>query len=74
MGGQDCKPVLEYNHQCAAAAEPAVIDGGVAPYFGVGPTVEAASDYALKECPAYNGGRACEIKYTNCTLPYLVYD
>ncbi len=71
MGGTDCKPTFEYKHQCAVAAEPIDQgDDGVNIIFGTGSTIEAASAHALTICPEQNQGRACEIKFSNCTLPY----
>ncbi|WP_425599836.1 DUF4189 domain-containing protein [Luteimonas aestuarii] len=74
MGGRSCKSVFEYRHQCAVAAEPIEQADGVTIIFERGPTIDAASASALSICPEQNGGRACEIKFSNCTGPYLVYD
>jgi hypothetical protein len=74
MGGTDCKPKFEYKHQCAVAAEPIEQADGVTIVFQRGPTIEAASASALSICPGQNGGRTCEIKFSNCTEPYLVYN
>lgn len=73
MGGMGCKSIIEYKHQCVAAAEP--IERGLdTPFFFRAPTVEAAESNALSGCPAHNNGRVCKIQYSNCTQPYLVYD
>lgn len=74
MGGTNCRPEFEYEHQCAVAVEPIEVGDGIKIVFGRGPTIEAASGYALPMCQRENGGRMCEVKFSNCTEPYLIYD
>ena len=73
MGGSRCKPVFDYNHQCAVAAEPIDKTELFSPYLSRAATVEEANEYALEKCPSFNNGRQCEIVYSNCTEPYLSY-
>lgn len=73
MGGKNCEVTLVYQNQCAVIADP--IDRDTQPRFGSdvsGPTIEEASKLALDNCYKRNGGRRCEIIYSNCTRPVLV--
>ena len=73
MGGKNCEVTLVYQNQCAVIADP--IDRDTQPRFGSdvsGPTIEEASKLALDSCHKRNGGRRCEIIYSNCTRPVLV--
>lgn len=73
MGGKNCAVTLVYQNQCAVIADP--IDRDIQPRFGSdvsGPTIEEASKLALDSCYKKNGGRRCEVIYSNCTRPVLV--
>ncbi|WP_157074313.1 DUF4189 domain-containing protein, partial [Pseudoxanthomonas mexicana] len=73
MGGNNCAVTLVYQNQCAVIADP--IDRDIQPRFGSdvsGPTIEEASKLALDSCYKKNGGRRCEVIYSNCTRPVLV--
>lgn len=73
MGGKNCEVTLVYQNQCAVIADP--IDRDTQPRFGSdvsGPTIEEATKLALDNCYQRNGGRRCEIIYSNCTRPVLV--
>lgn len=77
LGGKTCEVVLVYQNQCAVAAHP--VNSSNQPEAGVtvyqaGPTIEVASDLALKGCDEKNKMKTCKILYSNCTKPYLVYD
>ena len=72
MGGQQCRPVLEYEHQCAVAAEPIDTSSGSSAVYRAGATIEAATLAALPLCSEHNGGRDCQVNYSNCTAPVLV--
>ena len=72
MGGQQCRPVLEYEHQCAVAAEPIDTSSGSSAVYQAGATIEAATLAALPLCSKHNDGRDCQINYSNCTAPVLV--
>lgn len=72
MGGKNCAVTLVYQNQCAVIADP--IDRDIQPRFGSdvsGPTIEEASKLALDSCYKKNGGRRCEVIYSNCTRPVL---
>ena len=73
MGGKNCVVTLVYQNQCAVIADP--VDRDLQPRFGSdvsAPTIEEASKLALDRCYKRNGGRSCEIIYSNCTRPVLV--
>lgn len=73
MGGRNCEVTLVYQNQCAVIADP--IDRDIQPRFGSdvsGRTIEEASKLALDRCYEKNGGRRCEVIYSNCTRPVLV--
>lgn len=75
MGGTNCIVTFTYQHQCAVIADP--IEEGFHRRYGAdagGPTIEIASEHALKTCSEKNDGRECKIIYSNCTSPVLVYD
>lgn len=70
-GGRACDVRLTYENQCAVIAVPAE-DGPMNVIYQGGPTVEQAGQLALPECARQNGGRQCELMYSNCTEPVLV--
>ena len=64
--GIDCKIVLIYRNQCAAAA--AGTKGGG---FARDTSLESAENKALDSCNQL-GGLNCKIAYTDCSLPVRV--
>jgi len=71
-GGLECKFVYTYMNSCAVVAEPIeVLKDSVSAYQN-GETVEAASKLAIAGCSVRNGGRACQVYYSNCTAPILI--
>jgi hypothetical protein len=72
MGGRACEVRLSYENQCALIAVP-TSDGSMVAVYQSGPSVEHASKLALPECAKRNGGRQCEVMYSNCTAPVLVH-
>lgn len=74
-GGGNCKQILfAYHNQCGVVAWPKVPgpngQGGIIAQGG--PTIEVASEAALKRC-AYGGNSGvCEIVYSECSKPILV--
>ena len=72
MGGVECKFVYTYMNSCAVVAEPIeVLKNPVSTYLD-GETVEAASRLAIADCSVKNGGRSCQMTYSNCTDPILI--
>jgi hypothetical protein len=65
-GADDCKVMLAYENQCAAIATPKASNTGSS--FAGGPTVQSASDTAMKSCTK-EGGLQCEIVYSDCSEP-----
>jgi len=65
-GADDCKVMLAYENQCAAIATPKGSSTGSS--FAGGPTVESASETAMKSCRE-EGGMQCEIVYSDCSEP-----
>ncbi|MGE8238117.1 MAG: DUF4189 domain-containing protein [Stenotrophomonas indicatrix] len=65
-GADDCKVMLAYENQCAAIATPKASNTGSS--FAGGPTVQSASDAAMKSCTK-EGGLQCEIVYSDCSEP-----
>ena len=71
-GGLECKFVYTYMNSCAVVAEPIeMLKNPVATYLD-GETVEAASRLAIADCSGKNGGRSCQMTYSNCTAPILI--
>jgi hypothetical protein len=71
-GGRSCEVMLAYENQCAVIAIPAGYGGPMQVIYQSGPTIERAGQIAFPQCAAQNGGRQCELMYTNCTAPVLV--
>jgi hypothetical protein len=74
-GGGDCKKILfAYHNQCGVVAWPKVPgpngQGGIIAQGG--PTIEVASEAALKRCADGGSGDVCEIVYSECSKPILV--
>jgi hypothetical protein len=70
--GLECKYIYTYTNSCAVVAEPIeVLRNSVSAYQN-GETVEAASKLAIAGCSVRNGGRACQVYYSNCTAPILI--
>ncbi|WP_082647826.1 DUF4189 domain-containing protein [Lysobacter antibioticus] len=71
-GASGCKKLLfSYENQCAVIAWPSV--PGATIITQGGPTVEVASDLAMKSCIGNSGdnSRGCRIVYSECTKPIL---
>lgn len=64
-GATDCETEIAYKNQCVAVARLLAPNQGGYTYSGAGE--ENVKRQALKLC-AERGG-ACEVRYTNCTLP-----
>jgi hypothetical protein len=73
-GASDCKKLLfSYENQCAVIAWPTVLGQGANVITQGGPTVEVATDLALRSCEGGSGNRmGCKIVYSECTKPVLV--
>lgn len=59
-GGKDCQVNVTYHNQCAAVAQK---PGGGRIGVSRGPSIEEASNVALKNC----GSDTCRVAYSNCT-------
>lgn len=74
LGGRDCKVILAYKNQCAVIADP--VEGGkLVPGTSIsqsGPSIQEASDVALKSCNERNGGKQCQVLYSDCSKPVLI--
>ncbi|WP_321573214.1 MULTISPECIES: DUF4189 domain-containing protein [Stenotrophomonas maltophilia group] len=66
-GAVDCAVGLTYKNQCAALVAPESGSGGRISMAG-GPSKDVATKAAMKSC-LDNGGRACVVKYTDCSEP-----
>ena len=74
MGGSECKFIFTYKNSCAAVAEVVEVLKSPIVAYQTGATIEEASKVALEVCSSKNAGRACQVNYTNCTAPILIYE
>lgn len=72
MGGRNCRPIFDYQNNCAVVVEPIqFIDGSSIAIYRDGSSIADASGVALATC-AQRNGRECKVNYSNCTHPVLV--
>lgn len=67
-GAKGCKKILfTYQNQCAAVAWPSTIGQNAVVKAASGPTIESASEFAIKHCAGPGGGGGCRIVYSGCS-------
>lgn len=67
-GAKGCKKILfTYQNQCAVVAWPSILGQGAVVMASSGPTIESASENALKRCAGNGGGGGCRIVYSGCS-------
>ncbi|MGO0999357.1 DUF4189 domain-containing protein [Lysobacter sp. CA196] len=72
-GAKGCKKILfTYQNQCAAVAWPSVLGHNAVIKAASGPTIESASEYAMKHCAGTDEAGGCRIVYSRCSDAVLV--
>ncbi|MFL8011066.1 DUF4189 domain-containing protein [Xanthomonas vasicola] len=71
---KDCHVVYVYENRCAAISEPVptgtpTLTGNVLISYSAGPSIESASNVAMRDCRKENSVSECKVIYQECSEP-----